>query len=82
MAQRIFPHGAPVSFYEIPVKDIEINWFVKFHPAMICFVAARGRQSWDFKLWILDICTSIPSESTMLITNMKKLFAYLLRLKS
>ena len=51
MAQQKFPHGAPVSFYEIRVQDIEINPVrVKFHPAIICFVAARRRQSLRFQV--------------------------------
>ena len=58
----------------VPLCRLKVYYYAEFYQDIIRFVAARGRQSRDFKLNILDICTSIPTKSIMLIMNMNEVF--------
>ena len=53
----------------VPLCRLKVYHCAEFYTDIIRFVVARGRQSRDFKLNILDICTSILTKSTMLIMN-------------
>ena len=53
----------------VPLCRLKLYYCAEFYQDKIRFVAARGRQSQDFKLNIIDLCRSIPTKSTMLITN-------------
>ena len=53
----------------VPLCRLKVYNCADIYQDIIRFMATRGRQSRDFKLNILDICTSIPTKSTMMITN-------------